>query len=187
MTKALARTIPRSRELRNRKPHDKEPRGRERSHQAQRRLFGVALLALLVPAALAAGAGASRAGRARAQAARTLNAVDTAHLHFVRSSGSLVFEEGSVAGTIPGSMRASANIGPTVSGSFTIYTRNGSIKGRGTAISHSSGIYESFGGTLVATGGSGRYAHVHGHGGLYGVFNRKTYDLTVQTTGQLSY
>jgi hypothetical protein len=35
--------------------------------------------------------------------------------------------------------------------------------------------------------GTGRYAHVHGHGGFYGTINRRTNALVVQTTGQLSY
>lgn len=122
-----------------------------------------------------------------AHAAHILNATDTAHLHYVRSSGSLLFEEGSTTGTLPGSMRAHVNIGPTTSGTFTIYTHGGTITGHGSATMHGSGSYESFAGTLMATGGTNRYAHAHGHAGLYGTFNRKTYALLVQTTGRLVY
>jgi hypothetical protein len=125
-------------------------------------------------------------GAASAQA-RTLKATDTAHLHFVRGSGSLLFEEGSASGTLPGSMRVHCDIGPTLRASFTIYTRGGSITGHGAAVPHGSGRYESFGGTLLATGGSGRYAHARGRGGLYGTFDRKTYALLIQTTGTLTY
>jgi hypothetical protein len=119
--------------------------------------------------------------------AGSVDATDTAHLHYVRSSGSLLFEEGSVSGTLPGSMHVDCNIGSSVTASFTIYARGGTIKGRGSAVPHGSGIYESFAGSLVATGGTGRYAHAHGRAGFYGLFNRKTYALTVQTTGKLSY
>ena len=42
-------------------------------------------------------------------------------------------------------------------------------------------------GSLKVTGGTGRYKHAHGSGGLYGAINRKTDALTVQTTGKLSY
>jgi hypothetical protein len=110
-----------------------------------------------------------------------------AHLTIAGPSGSLLLEEGRATGTLPGTMRVRLNVGPTLSGSFTITTRFGSIKGRGSATPHGSGTVESFAGTLVASGGTGRYAHAHGHAGLYGTFNRDTYALTVQTTGKLSY
>jgi hypothetical protein len=133
------------------------------------------------------GASAWTSGAPAARAAHTLNATDTAHLHYVSSSGSSLYEEGSASGTLRGSMRAHFDVGPTFSGSFTIYTHAGTIKGRGKATPSGSGRYESFSGSLVATGGTGRYAHAHGHAGLYGTFDRKTYALVVQTTGQLSY
>lgn len=122
-----------------------------------------------------------------ARVARVLSATDTAHLHYIKASGSLLLEEGRATGTLPGTMRVRLNVGPTLSGSFTITTRFGSIKGRGSATPHGSGTVESFAGTLVASGGTGRYTHAHGRAGLYGTFNRGTYALTVQTTGKLSY
>jgi len=122
-----------------------------------------------------------------AHAAHALRATDTAHLHYVSASGSLLYEEGGATGTLPGSMRVNLNVGATLSGSFTIYTRGGSIKGHGEATPHGSGVYESFAGSLTATGGSGRYAHAHGRASLYGTFNRDTYALTIQTTGTLAY
>jgi hypothetical protein len=167
---------------------------------------GVSLLALagvLVPGALAqspasAGPAASaREGGARgsatishrqtARAARAVNITDTAKLRFTGGSGSLVQESGPVSGTLPGSMQAECNIGPVLSTNFTIHAADGTIKGHGRAAPHGSGIYESFAGTIVATGGTGLYAHAHGRAGLYGVFDRKTLALTVQTTGKLSY
>ena len=150
----------------------------------------VTLVASLAPCALVAmnaPAGASGVKRLPARAARSLNAADTARLHLIRASGSLLFEEGSASGGLSGSMRAHLNIGPIFTGSFTIYARGGTIKGHGSATPQGSGRYESFGGSFSATGGTGRYAHVHGHGGLYGTFDRKTYALVVQTTGRLSY
>ncbi|HYM53827.1 MAG TPA: hypothetical protein VES97_00580 [Solirubrobacteraceae bacterium] len=136
--------------------------------------------------ALAADAPGSERS-ARAHQARVVNATDKASLHYIRSSGSRLFEEGSASGTLPGSMRVYCNIGATFTASFTIYTRRGSIVGRGTATPRGSGVYESFAGSLVATGGTGIYVHAHGQAGLYGVLNRRTYALTVQTTGRLSY
>ncbi len=161
---------------------------------------GVALLvlpAILAPGALAGSAaayagvsvgGVTRQGSPqRAHAASTLNITDTAKLHYTGGSGSLLHESGTASGTLPGSMKAECNIGAELTTSFTIYAAGGTIKGHGTATPHGSGTYESFAGTIVATGGTGRYAHAHGRAGLYGTFDRKNYALTVQTTGKLSY
>jgi hypothetical protein len=84
-------------------------------------------------------------------------------------------------------MRVHLNLGTTFTGSFTIYTSGGSIKGHGNAAPHGSGLYESFAGTLTVTGGTGRYAGAHGHGSLYGTFNRSNYALVIKTTGSLTY
>jgi hypothetical protein len=147
-----------------------------------------ATLLLILTAARPAPASARTAGRfASARAARTLNATDTAHLHYIHSSGSQLYEEGAASGTLPGSMRAHCNVGPVLTASFTIYTHGGTITGSGSATPHGSGVYESFSGSVLVTGGTGLYAHAHGRAGLYGTFDRKTYALVLQTTGRLSY
>jgi hypothetical protein len=144
--------------------------------------------ALAGPTAASAGFTGARGGsRPTADAASTLKITDTAKLHYTSGSGSLLHESGSATGTLPGSMKAECNIGAVLTTNFTIYAAGGTIKGHGTATPHGSGTYESFAGTLVATGGTGRYAHAHGRAGLYGTFDRKNYALTVQTTGKLSY
>jgi hypothetical protein len=88
---------------------------------------------------------------------------------------------------LPGSMRVRLDLGTTFTGTFTIHASGGSIEGHGSATPHGSGTYESFSGTLTVTGGSGRYAHAHGHGGLYGTFDRDNYALVIKTTGSLTY
>jgi len=144
--------------------------------------------ALAGPSAMSTGAsGTSTGSSLTAHAASTLNITDTAKLHDTGGSGSLLHESGSASGTLPGSMKAECNIGAELTTNFTIYAAGGTIKGHGTATPHGSGTYESFAGTLVATGGTGRYAHAHGRAGLYGTFDRRNYALTVQTTGKLSY
>lgn len=148
----------------------------------------IAVLGIGVVAAIGSPAGADGGKRlVPAHAARTLNIADTAHLHLVKASGSMLDETGSVSGTLPGSMGANLDVGATFSGNFTIHTSGGTIKGHGIASSHGSGRYESFGGSMVVTGGSGRYAHVQGHGRLYGTFDRRLFAFVVQTTGKLSY
>jgi hypothetical protein len=122
-----------------------------------------------------------------AHAAHTLDATDRAHLHYISASGSLLLDEGKATGDLPGSMRVHLNLGTTFTGSFTIYTNGGSIKGHGSATPHGSGTYESFAGTLTVTGGTGRYVGAHGHGNLYGTFDRNNYALVIKTTGSLTY
>jgi hypothetical protein len=84
-------------------------------------------------------------------------------------------------------MRANVNISAVISGSFTIYTKGGTIKGHGEATPHGEGRYESFAGTVIVKGGTGRYAHAHGETKLYGTFDRNDYALVIQTAGRLSY
>ena len=151
---------------------------------------GLALLAVLASTALLASASAAASASTRppaAHAARALKASDTAKLRYVSAAGSELLEQGKTTGTLPGSMRAQVEIGATISGNFTIYTKGGSIKGHGVATPHGAGIYESFAGTVTVTGGTGRFVHAHGHTGLYGTFDRNTYALTIQTTGTLAY
>jgi hypothetical protein len=123
--------------------------------------------------------------------ARTLNIADTAYLrcNFAKTEGSIVFEEGKAYGQLPGTMVARLNIEGGFSGSFVLTPKTGGIiRGHGSAKpSLPPRQYESFRGSLTVTGGSGRYAHAHGQAGLYGVYDRNTCKVTVQTTGRLSY
>ena len=144
--------------------------------------LGVALAAL----ALSWGASAAPAARM----ARVLSVRDEGHLHAVRISGSRLTDEGSVAGTIPGRVRVgfTYNGGPSVAAQFTIYSRYGSISGKGQGrVSDPASSAPSFRGALSITGGSGRYAHARGSGELFGVFYRRSLGLTVQAIGTIHY
>jgi hypothetical protein len=132
--------------------------------------------------------GAAHVTRAiTARAARTLKASDNARLRYVSASGSTLYEVGSASGTLPGHMHVHMQLAARFTGSFVIYADGGSIVGNGSATPHGSGTYESFAGTLSVTGGTGRYGHAHGTAKLYGVFNRRSYALTIQTAGTLYY
>jgi hypothetical protein len=170
-----------------------------RAYVSERRLLvGVITLITLGVSGLLSGA-VSRAPAASvtathataapviARAARLLSIDDTGHLHLLHASGEVLDEEGTVSGTLPGSVKVRMTIGANVTASFTIAAHGGSIEGHGSAALHSSGRYSSFGGTLSVSHGTGTYAHAHGGGGLYGVINRRTDALTVQTTGDLHY
>jgi hypothetical protein len=149
-----------------------------------------AWLAVLIAAA-AASATAHGESQPRGHATRALNVTDTAHLRYIKESGSQLIDEGPATGTLPGTVRVSFNVGVTVAAIFTIYAHGGSIVGHGSGALHkstsSSDVYVSFGGSMTVAHGTGRYTHAHGTGGFYGVIDRKNYAVTIQTTGTLSY
>ena len=125
-----------------------------------------------------------------ARTARTVSVNDTGHLKRLHASGEIFIEEGQVSGTLPGTAKVRLDVGSeTVTASFTIKPYGGgSINGTGRAKISSSARYTSFGGTLSVSGGTGRYAHARGAGKLYGVLERVSDDLTVQTReGTLDY
>jgi hypothetical protein len=111
----------------------------------------------------------------------------SAHLHYVDARGSYLIEEGQASGPLGGIVKARLRVTANISGSFTFYPRGGSISGRGVGTLHESGTYASFGGTVTVLGGTGTYAGAHGEGKLYGVYDRKTLGVTIQTTGTLLY
>jgi len=125
---------------------------------------------------------------AAAQAAGVLDGEATAHLHLVQVEGSELEEAGPVTGVLSGTARGELHLGAVFKASFTIETRNGSITGEGTAIPGAAHSYQSFAGTFTVTRGSGRYAHIHGPAQhLYGVLDRRTDSVVIQTTGRLTY
>ena len=143
--------------------------------------------ALAVALVLVPVAAAQRGNPART--ARVMNVSDNAKLRYVPPvrHGTKLLEVGEVKGTLPGSMRALVEVSSNASGSFTFKTASGEIDGNGSAKLNGSGTWQSFSGTLVITGGTGRYAHAHGRAGLYGLYNRQSYAMIVQTRGSLSY
>jgi hypothetical protein len=172
-------------------------RSGEGSHGSARPTLGLAHVkirqVLAVGLLMGTGAGAAVLADAAlaAQAARTarmLSVKDEGHLHLVRESGSELLEEGTVSGTLPGTVKVRFNVGAVITAQFTIYARGGgSIAGHGSGSLRSTSRYSTFGGSLSVTSGTGRFAHARGSGGLYGAIDRRTYALTVQTIGKLTY
>jgi hypothetical protein len=145
------------------------------------------LFASIVLAAAAMLATAPAGGATAARAARTISGADSAHLHLLHQDESLLIEEGNATGVLPGQMRAQLTVAQRYSGTCTIYTNGGSITGHGVATPHGTGRFQSFKGTLTITGGTGRFRRAHGRTGLYGTFDRRTFSLVIQTTGNFSY
>lgn len=165
--------------------------GRGHAHsRSQRTRATQALLGLSGACTLLAAALPAQAVAVRASSAASLSVKDEGNLHFVKSSGSTLIDEGHANGTIPGNVRIRFvyNGNPNVSAQFTIYGHSGNIQVRATGrLSSPTNPNPSFSGTLTITGGSGRYAHAHGGGKLYGVFHRRSYGMTVQTQGTVHY
>ena len=160
------------------------------NHRQRSAAWAVAAVTILIAAGavlMSAAESAAAARDASAHAARTLNATATAHLHLVRAEGSELIEEGPISGALAGSAHAELKTGAVFTASFTIHANAGSITGHGRATPHGSGRYQSFAGSFQATNGSGRYAHISGRAGLYGVFDRRTDSVVIQTTGILTY
>jgi hypothetical protein len=131
---------------------------------------------------------ATASRRTHARAARVLSINDTGHLNLLHASGAVLLEQGPSSGTLPGTVKVHMVVAADVQATFTITSSaGGSIEGHGVATLHSSGRYSSFAGTLSVSHGTGRFAHAHGTGRLYGVINRRTDALTVQTIGNLNY
>jgi hypothetical protein len=102
-----------------------------------------------------------------AQASSVLNVRDEGHLRFVHASGSVIIDEGHVSGTFPGTatVRFLYDGEPKVSARFTIVGHGGSISARGKGrLSSPTSPSPSFSGHMTITGGTGRYAHIHGSG-----------------------
>jgi len=145
------------------------------------------LLCVLSLLALPPGASARRSN---ATAARSVSVSDEGKLRLIRSSGATLTDEGAATGTLPGRVRIQFvyNGNPSVQSQITIFGRSGSVSARASGrLSSPTSRTPSFSGTLTITGGTGSYRRARGGGHLYGVFNRRTYGLTVQTRGTLSY
>ncbi len=155
-------------------------------HTTRRRTRTLSFAALLMLAASTATP--TSFGAVRARAARTLRAVDTAHLRRAHCSCNAILEEGDAKGAIPGTVRAYVIVGAPIIFRFTITVRGGgTISGEGAGKPKGNPAEPSFAGTMTVTRGTGRYRHAHGKGGFYGTLNRSTFAAVMQTTGTLSY
>ncbi|HTB50099.1 MAG TPA: hypothetical protein VK701_03910 [Solirubrobacteraceae bacterium] len=143
----------------------------------------------ILPAPAAAGKHPA-AGTPVAHVSRTIGVREEGSLRFLSDEATLIVDEGPLSGTLPGRGRVyfTYDGSPDVTARFAIRTSAGTVEGRATCLLHNpNNPTPSFRGALQIVGGSGRYAHAHGSGELFGVFHRHGYGLIVQAVGRLSY
>jgi hypothetical protein len=166
--------------------------GRSVRGRAPRKLFiAGGLSAALLAAVGVFGAGASGAsqGHATAVAARTVNLNESGKLRLTSSHGLKLNEQGTASGTIKGSIYIHLNVSSTnrVTAEVSIYPKNGSLTGNGSANYRVVGSAATFSGTLSINRGTGAYSHARASGLRFtGTIARKTDAVTVHVSGRLS-
>lgn len=112
---------------------------------------------------------------------------DSASLHLTAHAGNDLTESGKATGSIPGTVRVSLKLNiHKATASFSISTPTGTLTGRGAGkLKFGKSGYDSFGGQLVVTGGTGRYAHASGKGAIYGSIYRLNDAMRVKVEGSL--
>ncbi len=123
-----------------------------------------------------------------AAAAREVNLQETGYLHSVGEPGETIAEQGHAIGTYNCSISVHMTIvsANSVTATFTVKPKGGSVTGRGSARFAQKGANGYFGGTIAITDGTGSYAHASGTDiGISGVINRETFALTVHVHGKI--
>jgi hypothetical protein len=127
---------------------------------------------------------------ARATSAHVLYMKDEGHLRLnqSKSAGQLLVEEGTLTGQFTANVTARFSITSNATVNIAVYPKGGgSISAQGSETVHFSNAYATFSGLATVTHGTGRYAHAYGKSRFYGVLNRKTNAVTLQTVGKLYY
>jgi hypothetical protein len=145
-------------------------------------LTSVGVLALVVSVSSFA------AGRART--ARSVNLIESGHLHLTSRHGLHLNEQGSATGTIHGAVYIHLTL--TSKHSFSVevnvYPRAGSLTGYGSAGYHVVGGYGDFSGTLSIRRGTGTYAHARANNLRFtGSIQLSNDAVSVRLAGTLHY
>jgi hypothetical protein len=148
----------------------------------------VAVLAVLLLGLL--GGGASSADpSAHAAKRRSLHLSGTASLHLTRKNGNVIYEKGTATGTLPGTVKARFVTSITkVSGTVTFYPYSGgSLTLNAVGYPQSAAVVTRFTGNVAVRKGSGRFKNALGSGTFNGTANRKTWNVTVHASANITY
>lgn len=114
---------------------------------------------------------------------------ENARLKLVRREGITYWQEGTVKGTLAGTIAVKVTIGgPGVTSTFTVTLPNGTIRGRGEASVRPAGSVVYYKGSATITGGTGKYADASGRNlGYSGKGASDASMATAHLTGKLRY
>jgi hypothetical protein len=145
------------------------------------------LLGAVIGVGVGAPAGASASGTATV--ARSLSLSERGQLRLTSKKGFTLNERGSASGTIAGSIYIHLHLvsDSRVTAEVSIYPREGSLSGNGSASYRVEGGVAAFSGTLAITRGTGKYAHARASGLRFtGTIQRRNDAVSVQVSGPLS-
>lgn len=149
-----------------------------------------ALSAGLVAAFHVSAAGAATASAdPTARAARTISIQQTAKMRLIKRVGSVLYEQGTASGTLPGvvSARLIVNVAK-VGGEVTFYPRGGgTITFDAQGVPTSAGVRSRAAGTMTIVRGTGRFADARGSVRFNATLNRRSWAINVSASGRMSY
>jgi hypothetical protein len=144
--------------------------------------FG-SLLALL-------NAGEARAASPLSVSARTIALNVTGRLHLTSKHGFTLNEQGTVSGTIAGTIYVHLKAVSTsrVTAEVNIYPSGGSLSASGSARYHRGSTTATFSGSMSINRGTGRYSHVRSSNLSFSgtIYESKDDTITVHVTGTVS-
>jgi hypothetical protein len=160
----------------------------ERGVRASRAIAATWSVCVLAGAALLSPS--SVGARPVALAARTISLSETAHLHLTSKHLFTLNEEGTVSGTIKGTIFIHLHVADSqgeVTAEVNIYPHGGSLSGSGSSSYRVEGAEAEFSGKLSITRGTGGYAGAHASSLRFtGSIQRRSDAVTVQLSGPLT-
>lgn len=152
---------------------------------------GLLVCALVLALGPWAGGTGSAAPSPSAHAAKrkSLNLRGTAYLHLVRRSGSTLYEQGTVTGSLPGTVTARFTTSiAKVTGTITFHPNaGGTLSMTAVGYPQSTRTVVPFNGNIAVSGGSGRFRNALGSGTFTGTANRRTWAITVNASARITY
>jgi hypothetical protein len=136
------------------------------------------------------GPGETKAASPRSYSARAISLNVIGRLHLKSKHGFTLNEQGSVSGTITGTIYVHLKAVSTsrVTAEVNIYPSGGSLSATGSANYRRGATTATFSGSMSITGGSGRYSHVRSSKLSFSgtIYESKNDAITVHVTGTVS-
>ena len=124
-----------------------------------------------------------------AASARTITVNQTAQLRLVKRVGTVLYEQGTTSGTLPGIVSATLTVNVAkVGGEITFYPRRGgTITFKANGVPTSAGVLSRASGTMTIVRGTGRFADARGTVRFNALLNRRSWAISVSASGRMSY